>query len=106
MGLLPKRTASAGANKWSPRMADQRDTTAPGGGPMKKPIIGSVPLALEQFDKLPDAAHVRLPVVCALFGISSATAWRWTRQGRLPTPQKLSPGVTTWNVGALRRLGA
>jgi predicted DNA-binding transcriptional regulator AlpA len=73
---------------------------------MKKSIIGSVPLGLEQFDKLPDAAHVRLPVVCALFGISRATAWRWTKQGRLPSPQKLGPGVTTWNVGALRRLGA
>ncbi|MDE2368513.1 MAG: AlpA family phage regulatory protein [Burkholderiales bacterium] len=59
--------------------------------------------ALVQFDTLPDAAHVRLPIVCALYAISAPTAWRWVKAGRLPAPIKLGPNTTGWNVGALRR---
>ena len=58
--------------------------------------------ALSNFDSLPDAANVRLPVVAALNGISTVTVWRWSKSGKLPTPTKTG-GVTTWNVGALRR---
>lgn len=58
--------------------------------------------ALLQFDKLPDSAGARLPVVRALFGgISAPTVWRWTRDGKLPVPTKRG-GVTTWPVGGLR----
>ena len=35
--------------------------------------------ALAKFDSLPDAAHVRLPVVLALYACSRATAWRHVR---------------------------
>jgi predicted DNA-binding transcriptional regulator AlpA len=63
----------------------------------------TIPAALASFDQLPDAAHVRLPVVAALKGISPATCWRWVKAGRLPAPVKLSPGVTAWRVGDLRR---
>jgi len=58
--------------------------------------------ALMRFSSLPDCARVRLPVVCLLFGISTATAWRWSHSGRLPSPCKIS-GVTFWNVGELRQ---
>lgn len=58
--------------------------------------------ALAQFDKLPDAAEVRVPTVAALHGVSVVTAWRWSKNGNLPAPTKRG-GVTTWNVGALRR---
>lgn len=58
--------------------------------------------ALEGFDKLPDAAFVRLPIVGGLLGVSNVTVWRWTKQGRLPAAVKVG-GVTAWNVGALRR---
>ncbi len=58
--------------------------------------------ALQDFDKLPDAAHVRLPVVAALHGISTVTVWRWSASGRLPKPTRRG-GVTTWNVGELRQ---
>lgn len=61
--------------------------------------------ALEGFDKLPDAADVRLPVVAALHGISTVTVWRWSKNGRLPQPRRCG-GVTAWNVGELRRLKA
>lgn len=57
--------------------------------------------ALSQFDELPASAHVRLPVVSALFGISTATVWRWSKSGHLPAPVHIN-GVTMWNVAALR----
>lgn len=66
----------------------------------------SIPKALSQFDNLPDSAYVRLPVVAALYSIGHATAWRWSKNGRLPAPYKLGENVTAWNVGELRRVGA
>lgn len=63
----------------------------------------TIPDALRHWDALPDSAQVRLPVVKALFSCSSATVWRLCRRHELPAPRKLSPGVTTWTVGELRR---
>lgn len=63
----------------------------------------ALPDSLRNFDSLPNAAHVRQPVVEALFGCSGATIWRRVRDGRLPTPNKLSERVTAWNVGELRQ---
>lgn len=57
--------------------------------------------ALQQFDSLPNAAHVRLPVVAALMAVSPATVWRWSHRGKLPAPVRIN-GVTLWNVGSLR----
>jgi predicted DNA-binding transcriptional regulator AlpA len=62
-----------------------------------------IPAALRTFDSLPDAAHVRVPVVAALYGVAIMTVYRWSASGRLPAPIKLGPGVTAWNVGQLRR---
>ena len=59
--------------------------------------------AFEEFARQPDAANVRAPVVAALFGVSPVTVWRWTRTGVLPQPMRMG-GITTWNVGALRRI--
>ncbi len=59
--------------------------------------------ALAGFDQLPESANVRLPVVAALCGVSPVTVWRWSKSGRLPTPRRLSEGVTGWNVGDLRQ---
>lgn len=61
-----------------------------------------LPDALKNFEALPNSAHVRLNVVCGLYAISPATAWRWVNQKRLPKPVKLSPQVTAWTVGSLR----
>lgn len=58
-------------------------------------------LAFATFDSLPSSAGVRLPVVVALFGISSATVWRWCKSGHLPRPTRIGR-VTLWNVGELR----
>lgn len=58
--------------------------------------------ALSGFDALPDAAHVRLPVVQALYACSDETIRRRVKAGQIPAPKKLGPRVTAWNVGDLR----
>jgi len=58
--------------------------------------------ALTSFDTLPDAAHVRLPTVCLLLGVSSPTVWRWSKAGKIPKPVKRG-GVTAWRVSELRQ---
>ncbi len=60
------------------------------------------PPAVQEYDRLPRSAYVRIGAVAALYSVSTATVWRWVKSGRLPEPVKLSPGVTAWNVGALR----
>lgn len=67
------------------------------------PVAVAIPDALRNFDALPDSAYVRLPVTSALFQISPATTWRWSKNGRIPAPRRLSEGVTAWNVGELRK---
>lgn len=57
---------------------------------------------LPNFDTLPDSGFVRLPSLQLLFACSRATIWRWVNAGKLPSPKKLSPRVTVWNVGELR----
>ena len=56
------------------------------------------------FDDLSDSAFVRVPVVADIFNCSVATIWRWTKDGRIPSPRKLSPGFTAWKVGDLRAM--
>jgi predicted DNA-binding transcriptional regulator AlpA len=58
-------------------------------------------VALQNFDQLPDSAHVRLPVVAALFGISHVTVWRWSKRGLLPRPSRIN-SITFWQAGQLR----
>lgn len=62
-----------------------------------------LPESLRQFDALPDSAHVRQPVVEALYGCSRSTLWRRVRDGAMPAPRKLSKRISAWNVGELRR---
>ncbi|RKT63095.1 AlpA family transcriptional regulator [Azonexus fungiphilus] len=57
---------------------------------------------LEQFSRLPNEAHVRLPVVMALYACSAATVWRNVKTGAVPVPRKFGSRVTAWNVGELR----
>lgn len=60
------------------------------------------PPDLSGFDSLPDIARTSLPVVCALFGVSSATVWRRVHDGKIPAPIK-DGQATRWIVGELRR---
>lgn len=63
----------------------------------------AIPNALKNFDSLPNAANVRLPVVQGLYCCSAPTVWRRVKDRSIPAPRKLSPGVSAWNVGELRR---
>ena len=65
----------------------------------KKAAVNDV---LERFSSLPDEAHVRLPVVMALYACSAASVWRYVKNGSLPAPRKFGSRVTAWNVGELR----
>jgi predicted DNA-binding transcriptional regulator AlpA len=67
----------------------------------KEPQSRALPVTLEHFDKLPDSARVRLPLLCLILGISEATAWRMAADGRLSKPIRLG-GTTGWTVGAIR----
>ncbi len=58
--------------------------------------------SLEGFDRLPDSAHVRIPVVQALYACSDESVRRGVKAGRIPKPHKLGPRVTAWRVGDLR----
>lgn len=75
----------------------QSRVTEPSGDQMKQ----ADQAVFNEFDKLPNAANVRMPVVAALFCVSPATVWRWCRAGHLPSPNRIG-GVTVWNVGLLR----
>lgn len=56
---------------------------------------------LEDFDHLPNAAHVDVNVVAALFGCKPPTIWARLRRNELPQPRKFG-SHTRWNVGELR----
>lgn len=58
--------------------------------------------SLQDFDTLPDSAHVRIPTVAALFACSPATIWRGVRDGRIPKPVKHFERASSWNVAELR----
>ena len=58
--------------------------------------------ALANFDAMPNSAYIRLPVIKALYGVSSATIWRGVKIGTIPKPSKLSERCTAWNVGLVR----
>jgi predicted DNA-binding transcriptional regulator AlpA len=62
-----------------------------------------MPVALRDFDQLPDSASVRLPVVKALYACSAATVWRRVKAGVIPQPKKFGEKLTAWNVGELRQ---
>ena len=59
--------------------------------------------ALRDFSELPNEAHVRLPVVKALYACSAASVWRGVKNSTIPRPHKLSARVTAWQVGELKK---
>jgi predicted DNA-binding transcriptional regulator AlpA len=65
-------------------------------GRSKKPRVDLI-----DFDDLPATARASLPVVCKLWDISPATAWRRVGAGLIPKPIK-EGGSTRWLVGELR----
>ena len=65
-------------------------------------VSSNINPALRDFDHLPNSQQVRLPVVKALLGVSSATVWRMVKAGQLKT-YKLTERTTTFNTGELKK---
>lgn len=57
------------------------------------------------FDALPNGGFIRAAQLLSPgpLPFSSATLWRMVKEQRFPPPVKLSPGVTAWSVGTVRR---
>lgn len=69
---------------------------------LKTKLTQNIPLALSNFEAMPCSAYIRLPVIKALYGVSSATIWRGVKAGTIPKPVKLTERTTAWNVGQVR----
>ena len=99
---MPKNPASVRRRVKTARSAPIARTSQPEADTAHKRPNVRVGSSLLKFDTLPAAAHVKAPVVAALYGISTASVWRWVGSGHLPAPVKLGPQATGWNVGQLR----
>ena len=53
---------------------------------------------------LPETGFLRLPQILALFPVSRSAFWAGVKDGRYPTPVKLSPRCTAWRVEDIRAL--
>lgn len=69
---------------------------------LKSELNSNLSPALANFDAMPNSAYIRLPVMKALYGVSSATIWRGVKVGTIPKPSKISERCTAWNVGLVR----
>lgn len=69
---------------------------------LKPELTQAIPEALANFDKLPDSAYIRLPVMKGLYGVSAASIWRGVKNLTIPKPSKLTERTTAWNVGQVR----
>ena len=65
-------------------------------------INRAIPDALVNFDKLPDSAYIRLPVMKGLYGVSSASIWRAVKNHKIPSPVRLTQRTTAWSVKLVR----
>ncbi|WP_254427565.1 helix-turn-helix transcriptional regulator [Salmonella enterica] len=53
-------------------------------------------------DTLPETGYMRPAQVMRHFQISESTLWNWVKKGKFPRPDKLSDGVTRFDVAAIR----
>ena len=58
--------------------------------------------SLALFPYMPDDAHVRQPVVEALWPQSTPKLWADIKEGKFPAPVKISKRSVAWRVGDLR----
>jgi len=59
---------------------------------------------LIDFDSLPNSAFLRLNqlISCGLIPFSANTVWRKVREGKFPTPVRISSQITAWKVSDIR----
>jgi prophage regulatory protein len=65
--------------------------------------IAKTQIDIKMFSSLPDEGFISVDTASVLFEISSATLWRWVKDGNFPKPVKLGDNCTRWNVGTLRK---
>ncbi|SIT35283.1 conserved hypothetical protein [Paraburkholderia ribeironis] len=65
---------------------------------MSKPVLNE---ALENFDRLPNSAYVKVAVVQGLFACSRSSVLRHVAAGTLPAPREFGDN-RLFNVGELR----
>lgn len=53
-------------------------------------------------DTLPESGYMRPAQVMRHFQISESTLWNWVKKGKFPKPDRLSDGVTRFDVAELR----
>lgn len=51
---------------------------------------------------LPEIGFIRLPAVLDHVAVGRSTLWAMVKDGRFPSPVKLSPRVTAWRAGDIR----
>ena len=44
---------------------------------------------------------LRRPAVEARYGVSSASIYRWIKQGVFPLPRRIGPGAVAWHIDEL-----
>jgi prophage regulatory protein len=59
---------------------------------------------MHTFERMPDAAYIRLPQVLELFPVSKSTWWEGVATGKYPAGHKLSAHITAWKLGDIRKL--
>ncbi|MCV2218902.1 helix-turn-helix transcriptional regulator [Thauera sp. Sel9] len=58
--------------------------------------------SVSHFDNLPASGLVDDKTVAGVLGCSRNTIWRKAKAGDLPSPVKVGPKTTRWQVGAIR----
>ncbi|EAN2611015.1 helix-turn-helix domain-containing protein [Salmonella enterica] len=53
-------------------------------------------------DTLPKSGYMRPAQVMKHFQICESTLWNWVKSGKFPKPDKLSDGVTRFDVADIR----
>jgi prophage regulatory protein len=63
---------------------------------------GNTPADLATSSGMP-AFYLNASQVVDRYGVSTDTVWRWSRNGYMPKPVKLSPGSTRWRLSDLTK---
>jgi len=59
-------------------------------------------MSLHVSSELPREGFVRVGTLAKVLGIAVVTVWRWSADGKLPKPVKLSERVTAWRAEDIR----
>lgn len=43
----------------------------------------------------------RLPTIARLLDVHATTVWKWSKEGKLPMPRKISGNITLWEIASV-----